>query len=118
MHQTPETFCSITPSLPPSPPANPKIRKQLTDILLLQKRQRLQIRPILLIIKHITIAHLINRRLAKKLDPRAHSSRQEEHKQDEGEQHHDAWEQFALRDEYHFDDDEDEGEGADGYAVR
>jgi hypothetical protein len=85
-----------------------------TDIPLLQKRQRVRIRPRYIIAEHIRIALIINVWPCEELDRGANNAGDEKHEQDEREQHHSSGEQLALRDEGDFDDDEDYGERADG----
>lgn len=89
----------------------------LTDIPLLQKRQRIRIWTTTIIPKHIRIALIIDIRAREKLYRGADYACDEEDEEDEGEQHHGAWEEFALCDEGDFDEDEDYGQRADCDAV-
>lgn len=90
---------------------------KLTNIPLLQIRERIQTRAIRRVVKHIRIAQIVNIRACEQLYRSSNDAGDEEHEQDEGQQHHGAREQAALGDEDDFDDEEEYRERADGYAV-
>lgn len=108
------TYSLVSPNPIKTLPTSPDI---LTNVPLLQKRQRIRIRPTHIIPKHIRITLVVDIRARKELYRRSDYARDEEDEEYKGEQHHGAWEQFSLRDEGDFDDDEYYGEGADGNAV-
>lgn len=87
------TYSPISHKIPSytQPPTTRWREQVLTDIPLLQKRQRIRIRAICPIPKHIRIALVINIRARKQLYRSADDARDEQHEQDEGEQHHGAW---------------------------
>jgi hypothetical protein len=72
----------------PSHPSTFHIK--LTDIPLLQVRQRIRTRPARRIIKHIRIALIIDVRASKQLYRSPDYARDEQHEQDEAEKHHGA----------------------------
>lgn len=88
-----------------------------TDIPLLQERKRIRIWPAAVVIEHVRVALVVDVRASEELYCRANDAGNEEHKQDEGEQHHGGGEKLALRDVYDFDNDEYYGECADRDAV-
>jgi hypothetical protein len=90
---------------------------ELTDILLLQIRQCISIWPLIRTVEYIRITLIIDIRSRKQLYRRADDACDEEHKQDKREEHHGAWDKATLRDEDDFNDDEEDGEGADCNAV-
>ena len=92
-------------------------RSELTDIPLLQKRQRIEIWPISVIIEYICIALIVYIWAGEELYRCPDYACNEQDEQDKREQHHQPREQFALGNVYDFDDDEDDGERADGDAV-
>jgi hypothetical protein len=101
-------------------PNNPKRKLRLpalANIALLQERERIPIRPRGIVVKHVRIALVVDIRASEKLDRGPDYAGDEQYEQDEREEHHSAWEQLALRDKDDFNDDEEDGEGADGYAV-
>jgi len=89
----------------------------LTNIPLLQKRQRIQIRSARAVPKHIRIALVIDIRAREELYRGSDYACDKEHEEDEGEEHHGAGEELPLRNVDDFDDDEYYGERADGDAV-
>jgi len=101
----------------PSPPPPQKKRVQLTNVTLLQKRQRIDIGALASGVEHVDVAEIVDVGASKELDGGADDAGDEEDEQDEGEQHHEPGEQLALRNVGDFDEDEDEGERADGDAV-
>jgi hypothetical protein len=91
---------------------------RLTNILLLQIRQSISIRPLIRAVKHIRITLIIDIRSRKQLYRSPNYTSDEEYQQDEREEHHGAWDEAALRNEDDFNDDEEDGECADCYAIR
>jgi len=90
----------------------------LTDIPLLQKCQRFDIRSTDAIVEYISIALVVDVWTGKELDRSTDDAGDEEDEQNEGEQHHDARKQFALCDVDDFNDDKDYRESADSHAIR
>lgn len=95
-----------------------KTRVLLTDIPLLQESQRIQIRAARITVEDVGVALIVDIGAGEELDGGSNDAGDEEHEEDEGEQHHDAREEFALRNVHDFNHDEDDGQGSDRDAVR
>lgn len=89
-----------------------------TNIPLLQECKRICIWPANVVVEDICVALVVDVRPGEELYRCSDDAGDEEHEQDEGEQHHGAWEKLALRNVDDFDDDENYGKRADCDSIR
>lgn len=84
---------------------------------MLQERQCVCVWSTAVVVENVRVTLVVDVWPSEELYRGADYTGNEEDEQDEGEQHHGAWEQFALRNVDDLDNDEDYGERANCYTV-